>query len=211
MGALIALTATLASASTISFSDSQTTSFTPSTLTFSLSQFDPSLGTLQSVTIVYAAALYGGISVTNNSPQDGELTGTMSGNFSLDGPGALGTLIALAPSTSLGPTTVSAGSTLTLSSITATDFGAVVLTNPADLALFLGLGSLSLNGEAQGIIAPSVNFTPVVIEALLTGGAQVTITYEYAKTDVPEPSTLAMAGVGVLLICGGIQKRISSR
>ena len=197
-----------ATGATISFSDSQSTSFTPSTLNFNLSLFDSSLGTLTKVTIEYEATLDGQFQVRNGSSSDGTLSGNMLGAFTLDGPAPLGTIISLAPTAPLGPRPVTAGETINFNVLNAHDANSAVFTNPADLALFIGVGSFGLLGDATAFASPTANFTPVFLEALLNGEATVKITYEYGSSEVPEPSTLAMAGFGgALLLFGSYRKR----
>lgn len=206
LSALIAIGT--ASGATISFSDSNSTTFTPSTLNFNLSLFDSSLGTLTKVTIEYVAELDGHFSITNNSESDGTLSGTMFGSFTLDGPAPLGQIISLTPTAPLGPRPVLSGETVDFSVLDASDSNSAVFTNPADLALFIGVGALNLTGEAIAFAAPTADFTPVQLQALLNGEAFVKITYEYGNSEVPEPSTLAMAGLGgALLIFGGMRRR----
>src|SRR5690606_19697580 len=95
------------------FSDTVSTSFTPNTLSFTLSQFDGTLGTLTGILIEFSAELDGDFTAVNQSNSNGTLTGTMSGSFVLNGPAPLASpLLTLNPVGNLGPQAILAGQTV---------------------------------------------------------------------------------------------------
>ncbi len=203
LGALLAVSLTPSSAATISFSDTVNTTFTPDTLSFTLSQFDPSLGTLTGILIEYSAELNGVFTAENESNSNGILTGTMAGDFTLSGPAPLTSpLLTLSATDNLGPRNVAAGEIIAFSVLGASDSDSYATSIPAELAPFLGLGDVAFGGTANALASPIGDFTPLIFSASLSGSATVNITYEYedAPPTVPEPLSLYLMGGGLLAL-----------
>jgi hypothetical protein len=202
LGALLVVSLAPSSAATISFSDTVNTTFAPDTLSFTLSQFDASLGTLTGILFEYSAELNGEFAATNLSNSDGTLTGTMSGAFTLTGPAPLAApLLTLSAMDNLGPRAVLAGETIAFSVLGATDSDSYATSIPAELLPFIGLGTVGFDGTANALASPIANFTPLLFGADLSGSATVKITYEYEEKgvpDVPEPMSLYLMGGGLL-------------
>ena len=78
LGALLAISLVPSSAATISFSDTVNTTFTPSTISFTLTQFDPTLGTLTGILIEFPASLDGDFTATNQSAAAGTVSGSLT-------------------------------------------------------------------------------------------------------------------------------------
>lgn len=201
--------ASVTPAATISYSSSASTAVTPDTFAFSLQQFDTSLGTLNSINIQFDVLVSGDFTVTNGNPtHDGTLTGLLQSTFTLDGPGGLGTLSTLNPSASLGSHNVAAGTTYSFSvlGVSASDSYAVSL---ADFGLFVGGGTVDFSSFFTSFTSPVANFTPITFLQDLFGQAEVTITYDYNSSEVPEPATFAIAGVGLAVIAIKARRRRS--
>jgi len=194
----------LAAPITIAHSDTQTTTFTPGTLQFTIPGFDASLGDLTSVMFQYTATLEATGTIENGSSEDGVIDGAVSATFSINGPAPIGTVLILNPAAPLGPQPIGAGQTLTYSpAITGTDSDTFTFTDPSDLLLFIAGGNLTFNGAAASQLAPIANFTPVTIEFDQTGSATLEVFYTYEPTgipQIPEPSTLSLLGAGGLLL-----------
>ena len=199
--------ASVTPAATITYSASDSTAVTPDTFSFDLQQFDTSLGTLNSITIQFDVLVSGEFSVQNGNPTNGgTLTGTLTSDFSLVGPGGLGTLGTLSPSTSLGSHVIAPASTYLFSVLgtSASDSYAVSL---ADFGLFVGGGTVNFTSAFSSFTSPVANFTPIVFLQDLFGQANVSITYDYSASDVPEPATFAIAGVGLAVIAIARRRR----
>lgn len=204
LGALLALSLVPSSAATISFSDTANTTFTPNTLSFTLSQFDPSLGTLTGILVEFSAELDGDFTAQNLSQTNGILTGTMSGDFTLNGPAPLAApLFTLMAVDNLGPRDVLAGETIVFNVLGASDSDSYATGIPAELFPFIGLGNVMFDGTANALASPIANFTPLLFSADLSGSATVKVTYEYREDstpDIPEPMSLYLMGGGLLAL-----------
>ena len=206
LGALLAVSLVPSSAATLSFSDTVNTTFTPTAISFSLSQFDGTLGTLTGILIEYTAELNGNFTAFNQSNSNGILTGTTSGMFTLNGPAPLAMpLLTLNAVDALGPRAVGAGQSVAFAvlGVSASDSYATGI--PAELAPFIGVGSVMFDGEATALASPIANFTPLLFSADLSGQATVKVTYEYTTggggiPDVPEPMTMYLMGGGLLAL-----------
>jgi len=87
-----------------------------------------------------------------------------------------------------------------------TDSNFIIITNPADLALFIGAGSVNFLTNASGTSA----FTGPgnADEQILTNAtAKVTVEYTSRPLDVPEPSTVAFLGTSMLSGVGFVIRR----
>ncbi len=196
-------------AATISYTASGSTAVTPDDFILSLQQFDSSLGTLTGITIDYNVLVSGDFEVQNYNPKHGgTLTGTLFSDFTLSGPGGLGTLSNLTPSTSLGSHDIAAGSTYNFSvpGATASDSYSVSL---ADFGLFVGNGTIDFNNLFKSYTSHNMDFSPNRFIADLFGKADLKITYQYDATETPEPATFAVAGVGLAVLAIQARRRRS--
>lgn len=204
LGALLAVSLVPSSAATLSFSDTVNTTFTPNTLSFSLSQFDGTLGTLTGIIIEFSAELNGDFTAVNQSNSDGTLTGTTSGTFTLDGPAPLAMpLLTLNGVENLGPRAILAGQTVMFSILGVSANDSYSTSAAAELAPFLGVGNVQFDGTAAALASPIANFTPLLFAADLSGVATAKVTYEYTPAgipDVPEPMTMYLMGGGLLAL-----------
>ncbi len=196
-------------AATISYTASGSTAVTPDDFILSLQQFDSSLGTLTGITIDYNVLVSGDFEVRNGNPKaDGTLTGSLFSDFALVGPGGLGTISNLSPSTSLGTHTIAKGSTYFFSVLGAgaSDTYTVSL---ADFGLFTGNGTVDFTNFFSSFTSPNMNFSPNVFLQDLLGKADLKITYQYDATETPEPATFAVAGVGLAVLAIQARRRRS--
>jgi len=175
--------------------------------TVSLTQFDPSLGTLQSITLrLDATASVGSITWDNESDVLTDVTLSIGGEVTAVAPSAL-TLVAMPLQTgsaqdipgdeaSESPDPDFAGpDSFTVTGGTGTDDDTAVLTNSALFVPYVGLGNFDVDissivkalTDAQGG-SGQTDSTPGQ-----TSGT-VTVRYDY----VPEPATLAILGLGGL-------------
>ena len=162
--------------------------------TLSFQQFDPSLGTLNLVTIDLNASLSTIITITNASGSSSngfgitqvELTVDDAGN-NLNNPAI--TLTSPTFSYSLG-----AGGSTTSLALTQNGTSHDVYINPLVIAEFTGTGTFALNASTftQTLLANTGGntFASQVTDADLGGS----VTYDYSP--VPEPATIAMLSLG---------------
>lgn len=165
-----------------------------------IAQFDPSLGTLNSVSITVESYLKYRYSVTNNEPNNATSnfgflflpTVTVNGqNVAYLNTGSLFPVYPLASSGVLGP-----GATFT---------SGIFYDNTSDLntagtlAAFIGLGSLNYTTTPNAIFVNDCS-GDCDTEHISRYGARVTVTYDYTPNDpgVPEPATLALIGGGLI-------------
>ena len=169
------------------------------TLSQSLPQFDPSLGTLTAIDIVNAGSLTSQIRVENMDQSAATITAQASGSLTLTGPGL--SLTSLGP-TPLQPTaqsvqTFNASAYDGVSDFAGTsghDFGpqtatgsqSITLTAPSDLARYIGTGTVSLteNATATSSASGGGNLLSLISS---TAGAQVVVTYHYIPNNSLQP------------------------
>ena len=160
-------------------------------------EFNPALGTLQSVTLNLSYSFSTTLTVSNGSP-DGS-SGTVKTEVQItlqDGGGNLNAPEIDANSPAFAYT-LGAGQSLTSGLLTKSgNDGGNTYTLPAVLAEFTGPGTIVLPASTftQTLLANTGGNTSAsqITDASLTG----TVTYEYLV--VPEPTTIALVGVGLL-------------
>ena len=171
-----------------------------------LQQFDPSLGTLQSVSVTLSGEIASRIRLENKNSTPATLTATVDATVTLDLPN-LGTL-SVAPKVSETfnapsyDSVVDFGGTSGITYPTATASASVIrdFLLPAQLAPFIGNGMLHATFDASATASftgPSNNRTSVRSDA----GGFALVTYTYIPSPVPEPDswTLMAAGLGLLV------------
>jgi len=162
------------------------------TRTQSVNQFNPALGTLTAVEITNSGSLSSHIRVESLDSAPANVTGTVSGDLSLTGPAAL----SLVTSTNAATENFQAGAfdgTIDFAGTSGKDFGnkssggskSQVLTSPADLANFIGLGKVSFTETAQA--TSTANGAGNLLSQInSTAEATVTVKYDY----IPTPPTI---------------------
>ena len=180
----------------ISFSHTTPNSTTPFTDPFSLSKFDPALGTLTGILIDFSATEYATVSVFNFTGINQAFTnGTASVPLVLTSPSGPVSVTAVA-----GPLagTVAPGTVASFPGATGTVIAPTLNVAAAMFGLYTGTGGTTLsfnvsgsNGTYSGSAAPGVFFG-----GSASAGGVTTITYNYttALTSTPEPATMSLFG-----------------
>jgi uncharacterized repeat protein (TIGR01451 family) len=177
---------------TLTFGPSQVTAIQ----TGSLPQFDPSLGQLQSVTISNSGQFTINTAVENTSTSSGStITVSATGDMKLTGPGSVlidtpftQTIGSFQASPFDGTLDFGGTSGKTFDPVILNESGSLTLTNPNDLAPFIGTGNvnftetLSANSQLQSLYA-------YVLKGDARGQATVTVTYTYLPTPSLPPGT----------------------
>jgi hypothetical protein len=182
------------------FADSITysASFGPTTTSFStpimLPQFNPSMGTLTSITFTLDGQTAGSAQVTNNSGATGSYQVTISSNLKLLDP-SNNTLISVTPSFNQ-TLSIANGDSATATGTSPVDTGSTTITS--GFGPYVGLGDVSFTvlGEGiGGVLGPS----PFTVDSITKGEGTITVTYNTSSV-VPEPATLALFGSGLLAL-----------
>lgn len=178
-----------------------------------LSQFDGSLGTLNSVIISLTGSINQSLVAENIGGSADALTPVAGGTLRFRQGGSV-VLNQVLPTTSgttffataFDGTDDKAGTSgVNFGILSASASNTVTLTDPADLAGFIGAGFLSnydLRAIGNGMIeSDNGNISQIIqTEAM----ASVTLSYEYTKAQnpdpqpVPEPASMALIGLGAL-------------
>ncbi len=201
--AVMALSLTSAAGATISFDDTVATTFSPNTLSFTLPLFDPSLGPLTGVTIEFMADLDGSFSAENLSNTPGNISGTLEGTFTLDGPAPLAMpVLTLNPNAAFGPIAVPANTQIMFDVLDVMAADSYSTGIPAELAPFIGVGNINLAGTAAAMASAGGDVNPLIFISNLSGEATVRITYEYRDQvpDIPEPMSMYLLGGGLFAL-----------
>lgn len=195
-------TLAFASASTFAATVSYSSTF-PSTQTdfsspLAIQQFDPTLGSLTSLSITLAGSATGTGTLKNNNTTTKSYTVNLANDLTLTDP-LSNTLAEILPLFSASISVAGNGGTGTASGT-----GTATVTNAYSdvptLLEFTGVGSLSANIAGSGASgfsgASNTNFS-----ATTASGGTVSITYNYTPTVVtgtPEPATMGLLGSALL-------------
>jgi hypothetical protein len=195
----------LAQAGMISFSDSHAASTTEWNDVLTVSQFDASLGNLDTIDISFSASMLSDITLNNNDNQ----AQTTRGNVGIETIGSflgLGSLsINLGADTgfvNLGADAASDGSDIfTALGLTGTDtINATIDASSADFLSFIGAGDLSTLGLTAFGNFGGTGGSNTVISVDTVAGANLNVTYNYSDTpttSVSEPGSLAILALGL--------------
>lgn len=210
--AAAALAATSAYAGTVTYTDSGATQVPNWTDNLLVSQFDSSLGTLDSVTITFSGYNTGTLSVENLSAGGGlmELAGSATFSLSSSVWNFTGSAVAshsFNASAFDGRYDYAGTSGASFTNATGSYANSITLTSPADLSAFIGSGDVSFAVVTTG--GSSYSGTgAAVVEFHQVAGANVSIQYNYSQTSVssvPEPESYALLLAGLAAI--GMVKR----
>jgi hypothetical protein len=186
----------------------------------SISQFDTTLGTLNSVTIAFAGEIIGTIQFTNNGSSATDVSGYDIGTLNLTSGNA--DLNALFPSAlivstnTVTVTNLAAGATgpIPAAAVSGSAVTAPVAVGSADWYLFENAGGGSvddlflLSAIGSSTVSAGNGDGNAVYTTNAAGAA--TVTYDYGSgSPVPEPGTLSLFGTGLLGLAGVLRSRFS--
>lgn len=203
LAAAVALSASAASAATISDSGNFAFSLSPNSANVTLDLFNPALGTLTAVELAIDGTVQANVTAENDS--------VISGNMSVNLTGILDAIASgLSASANIiqgaGPVFVAATDGSPGSGPDFNDFGLVSGSDTDDdltlsVAPFIGPGTFNATVNGSGGFAVSGVTDSTLQVSDFEGFGTVTVTYTY--NPVPEPSTLvlgAMALVGLSVV-----------
>jgi hypothetical protein len=160
-----------------------------------LQQFDPSLGTLQSVEIQHAGSITSEIKVENLSTDStSHITGNVSGTLNLVAPGVNDNL---AISGSAGSFDAAKYDTLTdFGGTSGTSFGqktasnsdTITVTDPTALAAYIGTGTVAVT-EAANATSSATGGGNLEVNVASTAQATITVIYHYKAFGPLQPGT----------------------
>ncbi len=195
VGAVLFLTASETKAAT---SPLYSATYGPATTEWShnfvLPQFDPSLGTLQSVYIAATEVVDLSGSVQNTSGVPQSFTFRAGSLVTLTLPGTLG-FLQPAPLATGQAYNLAAGGSAPYGPVNASDLVDYTYTLPGDIAWFVGTGTVTLPGftQTQELIAGGGGN----IVATLNTVASATVQVQYNYIAIPEPASMALLGLGL--------------
>lgn len=206
--AIVAATAMTgaASAATVSYSDTldfQSTNFADQVL--SLTQFDPTLGTLNSVSVTLDGTVLGNASGESRDAASATVTLNLSAEITAS-TAALDSLAVVLPvaSESFAATafdgSIDFGGTsgVSLTGLTATESAFSMLTG-TDMAEFIGAGTVDILIGASGIAYGS-GAGNLITEFATEAGANVTVVYDYDPSVTPPAPVPLPAGLPLLAL-----------
>lgn len=166
--------------------------------------FDPSLGTLTSITISVLGNTTGNATITNGSGGAATYTGTLFTSIQV-ADAAHNVLASASPSFPFS-IIVPAGSSATTPTETGTATGLSFVPS-SDWDLYTITGDIHFLVSATGN-AETTGTTPFDISTSTSADATITITYNFAE--IPEPATMALLGagfVGLAIFSKGLRRK----
>ena len=146
-------------------------------------QFNPALGSLDSVTVQVSGSVTSVVQVTNISNQPTTFTLPVYGGVTLNGP-AIGTpLVDSFPSVSATSPSLASGASFQFAPVVASGTSSETLSDSATLADFTGTGTVSPATAVTQALAPTPNTgTGQFANQVTSSAATVTVTYTYTPT-----------------------------
>ncbi len=196
-----------ANAATISYSDTAPAGLTYWSHVLTLPKFDPSLGSLQSVTFQLAAHVEGTAQFESLDAQPATVNMTLGAILSLLRPDN-SVIVTAAPSVSTSDNVTAFDTVIDFAgtsgkiypNLTADASNSVQFTSPPDdLSAYIGAGTFNVTATAAGNSYGS-GAGNLILLFRTTPSAAAEVTYEY--TPVPEPSSLIALWFGGLSLIG---------
>ena len=186
------------------YSDSITMTTTDWGQTLPIPKFDSSLGILQSIKLTLAGQVQGDASYENLGAGPASVTLSLQAALKLQRPdgSVLAEIIPLAsitanPSAYDGSINFAGSSGGTYIGLSDSITEISTITNPADLALFTGPGTIDLGFSATGS-STGTGAGNLITSFSTKAAGQVEVVYEY--TTIPEPATMGLLALGGLLL-----------
>jgi hypothetical protein len=209
---IVLLASTPATAATISFSDSIPLASTSWSSSVTVSKFDPSLGTLNSITFELDGHVEGGAKFESLDSSPTTVTMNLTADIELQRPDT-STIVITTPLVQTVDSVTAYDSVLdfggtsgkTYAGLSADDSDSAVSPPPAsDLVLFTGLGNITLPVEAKGASSGS-GAGNLILQFNTSASADVKVTYDYEP--IPEPSTLGLLSMGIMGLLAHLWRR----
>lgn len=199
--ALAALSIGSAQADSVSFTDSFGLATTNWSHNLSLSKFDTSLGTLNSVTFTYGGMVSSIFRLESLDAAAATVTANANGTLNFGGP--ISDVLNISGSTSKALTAfdglIDFGGTSggIVGPVVGDDSQSLLLVS--GLAAFEGIGSYDILVAATGLSSAS-GAGNLISQINTEAQADITVTYDYTKqtTNVPEPASMALVGLGMM-------------
>jgi hypothetical protein len=194
-------------AASVTYTSSTFTGVTPYTQNLSVTKFDTSLGTLTGISITVSSQASADIGVVNNTGTDLAFS-----NASASSQVTVSTTVGTATSVDVTASTANVSGTATANTTTtvAGPLGSLVTSGAAiiaaaDFGNYEGSGSGTVDLKVDAGVG---NYSGSGVSGLFFGGSTtvasfVTVTYDYTPVAaVPEPTSSAMFGIGIVLAVG---------
>jgi hypothetical protein len=190
-GLLLAASQAMAQPFTITFTDTYGPAKTEWNNNFVLQQFNPAWGSLQSVYIMASQSVNIDGSVQNTATGPQSFTFKAGSMLTVTLPGSLG-FLQPSPLAQAQAFNLPAGASAPYGPVSASDSVNYTYTLPADMASFIGTGTMSLPGftQTQELISGGGGNIVAILNTL--SGATVEVQYTY----IPEPGSLALLALG---------------